>query len=293
MSDRTPVCLTIASSDSGGGAGIQADLKAFANAGVHGTSAIVGLTAQSTVAVTSIEPVSPEMIVAQVRTVVDDIDVSAVKIGMVGRRASIVAVAEALSLLPAGVPIVLDPVMVAESGARLLEASAHDTLVRELLPLVTVVTPNLPEALVLAGRRPDEVSADAPDELIADVAQAVAALGPRNVLITGGHRGQVHDVLLQSDGSITSFRGPRHPDGAAHGSGCTHSSTLAARLALGDDLERAAAVARRVAGDAVRRGLRDIGAGAGPVDVLDLPALRDRATLDAAEIPPTDRVATP
>ncbi|MBF6620886.1 MAG: bifunctional hydroxymethylpyrimidine kinase/phosphomethylpyrimidine kinase, partial [Patulibacter sp.] len=146
MSDRTPVCLTIASSDSGGGAGIQADLKAFANAGVHGTSAIVGLTAQSTVAVTLIEPVSPEMIVAQIRTVVDDIDVSAVKIGMVGRRESIVAVAEALALLPAGVPIVLDPVMVAESGARLLEPSAHDTLVSELLPLVTVVTPNLPEA---------------------------------------------------------------------------------------------------------------------------------------------------
>lgn len=292
MSDRTPVCLTIASSDSGGGAGIQADLKAFANAGVHGTSAIVGLTAQSTVAVTLIEPVSPEMIVAQIRTVVDDLEISAVKIGMVGRRESIVAVAEALSLLPAGVPIVLDPVMVAESGARLLEPSAHDTLVTELLPLVTVVTPNLPEALVLAGRA-GELSADATDELVVDVAQAVAALGPRNVLITGGHRGQAHDVLLQADGSVTTFPGERYPDGAAHGSGCTHSSTLAARLALGDDLERAAAVTRRVAGHAVRRGLRDVGAGAGPVDVLDLPALRERAARDAAEISATDRVAVP
>ncbi|MFA4928805.1 MAG: bifunctional hydroxymethylpyrimidine kinase/phosphomethylpyrimidine kinase [Patulibacter sp.] len=292
MSDRTPVCLTIASSDSGGGAGIQADLKAFANAGVHGTSAIVGLTAQSTVAVTLIEPVSPEMIIGQIRTVVDDIEISAVKIGMVGRRESIVAVAEALSLLPAGVPIVLDPVMVAESGARLLEPSAHDTLVTELLPLVTVVTPNLPEALVLAGRA-GELSADATDELVVDVARAVAALGPRNVLITGGHRGQAHDVLLQADGSVTTFPGERYPDGAAHGSGCTHSSTLAARLALGDDLERAAAVARRVAGQAVRRGLRDVGVGAGPVDVLDLPALRERAARDAAEISETDRVAVP
>jgi hydroxymethylpyrimidine/phosphomethylpyrimidine kinase len=292
MSDRTPVCLTIASSDSGGGAGIQADLKAFANAGVHGTSAIVGLTAQSTVAVTKIEPVSPTMIIEQVRTVVDDIDVDAVKIGMVGQREAIVAVAHALTLLPPGTPVVLDPVMVAESGARLLEPSAHDTLVAELLPLVTVVTPNLPEALVLAGR-PGAVGPEATDELVVEVARAVAALGPQNVLITGGHRGQAHDVLLRADGTVVTFPGERHPDGAAHGSGCTHSSTLAARLDLGDDLERAAAIARHVAGQAVRRGLRDVGVGAGPVDVLDLPALRERAARDAAAFSAPDRVAVP
>ncbi len=293
MSDRTPVCLTIASSDSGGGAGVQADLKAFAAAGVHGTSAIVGLTAQSTVAVTSIEPISPAMIVDQVRTVVADITVDAVKIGMVGRRESILAVAEALDLLPEGTPIVLDPVMVAESGARLLEADAHDTLVTVLLPLVTVVTPNLPEALVLAGR-PGAVAADAADDQVVGVARSVAALGPRNVLITGGHRGRAHDVLLDADGSVTTFAGVRHPDGAAHGSGCTHSSTLAARLALGDDLGRAAAVARQVAGDAVRRGLRDVGAGPGPVDVLDLPELRLRAERDAATVVPgPDPVGVP
>lgn len=292
MSDRTPVCLTIASSDSGGGAGIQADLKAFANAGVHGTSAIAGLTAQSTVAVTRIEPVSPAMIVEQVRTVVADIDVAAVKIGMVGDRESILAVAEALALLPEGTPVVLDPVMVAESGARLLETTAHDTLVSALLPLVTVVTPNLPEALVLAGRA-GQVDSDATDERVVEVARAVAALGPRNVLITGGHRGQAHDILLQADGSVVTFPGERYPDGAAHGSGCTHSSTLAARLALGDDLERAAAVARQVAGHAVRRGLRDVGVGAGPVDVLDLPALRDRAERQAATVTTPDRVAVP
>lgn len=292
MSDRTPVCLTIASSDSGGGAGIQADLKAFASAGVHGTSAIVGLTAQSTVAVTRIEPVPPAMIVEQIRTVVADIDIDAVKIGMVGRRESILAVAEALALLPQGTPIVLDPVMVAESGARLLEPSAHETLVSALLPLVTVVTPNLPEALVLAGRA-GEIGPEATDELVVEIASAVAALGPQNVLITGGHRGQAHDVLLQADGSVLTFPGQRYPDGAAHGSGCTHSSTLAARLALGDDLQRAAAVARLVAGHAVRRGLRDVGVGAGPVDVLDLPALRERAAREAAGVSATDRVTVP
>lgn len=292
MSDRTPVCLTIASSDSGGGAGIQADLKAFANAGVHGTSAIAGLTAQSTVAVTRIEPVSPTMIVEQVRTVVDDIDVAAVKIGMVGHHESIVAVSEALALLPEGTPVVLDPVMVAESGARLLEPSAHDTLVSMLLPLVTVVTPNLPEALVLAGRA-GEVGPEATDDMVVAVARSVADLGPQNVLITGGHRGRAHDVLLQADGSVVTFPGERYPDGAAHGSGCTHSSTLAARLALGDDLERAAAIARQVAGQAVRRGLRDVGAGAGPVDVLDLPALRERAARAAAASPATDRLSVP
>lgn len=292
MSDRTPVCLTIASSDSGGGAGIQADLKAFASAGVHGTSAIVGLTAQSTVAVTRIEPVPPAMIVEQIRTVVADIDIDAVKIGMVGRRESILAVAEALALLPQGTPIVLDPVMVAESGARLLEPSAHETLVSALLPLVTVVTPNLPEALVLAGRA-GEIGPEATDELVVEIASAVAALGPQNVLITGGHRGQAHDVLLQADGSVLTFPGQRYPDGAAHGSGCTHSSTLAARLALGDDLQRAAAVARLVAGHAVRRGLRDVGVGAGPVDVLDLPALRARAAREAAGVSATDRVTVP
>lgn len=292
MSARTPVCLTIASSDSGGGAGIQADLKAFANAGVHGTSAIAGLTAQSTVAVTRIEPVSPAMIIEQVRTVVDDIDVAAVKIGMVGDHESILAVAEALTLLPEGTPVVLDPVMVAESGARLLKATAHDTLVSALLPLVTVVTPNLPEALVLAGDT-SGVGSEATDDLVVEVARAVAALGPRNVLITGGHRGQAHDILLQADGSVRTFPGERYPDGAAHGSGCTHSSTLAARLALGDDLERAAAVARQVAGQAVRRGLRDVGVGAGPVDVLDLPELRERAERTATAFLATDRMAVP
>jgi hydroxymethylpyrimidine/phosphomethylpyrimidine kinase len=278
----TPICLTIAGSDSGGGAGIQADLKAFAAQGVHGTSAIAGLTAQNTTGVARIDAVAPEMIVAQARAVIEDLGVDAVKIGMVGSEPSIRAVVTALGLLPPGVPVVLDPVMVAESGARLLEADAQSAFVRELLPLATVVTPNLPEALVLAGRDEDPASVG-DDAAVVEIARAIQALGPENVLITGGHRGSADDVLLQADGTVTVLGGVRHPDGAAHGSGCTHSSTLAARLALGDDLPRAATVARHVAGEAVRRGLRDVGEGAGPVDVLDLPALRERAASRAED----------
>src|SRR3954468_21560545 len=148
---RIPVCLSIAGSDSGGGAGIQADLKAFAAASVHGTTAITAITAQNTEAVTAVEAVSPAMIVAQVRAVVEDLGVDAVKIGMLGSVATTEAVSRALDLVPPGTPVVLDPVMVAESGARLLEPDAQDALVSLVLARATVVTPNLPEARVLAG----------------------------------------------------------------------------------------------------------------------------------------------
>jgi hydroxymethylpyrimidine/phosphomethylpyrimidine kinase len=257
---RIPVCLSIAGSDSGGGAGIQADLKAFARAGVHGTTAITAITAQNTVAVTAVEAVSPAMIVAQVRAVVEDIGVDAVKVGMLGSVASARAVAEAFDLLPAGTPIVVDPVMVAESGARLLDEDAQAALVALVVARATVVTPNLPEARVLAG-----------DEMLEGeaLARAVHALGPQAVVVTGGHRGQAIDIVFDGE-RVVELAGPRYPDGAAHGSGCTHSSTLAARLALGDDLQGAAREAKRVASEAVRDGLRAIGAGAGPVDVLGL-----------------------
>jgi hydroxymethylpyrimidine/phosphomethylpyrimidine kinase len=290
MVARTPICLTIAGSDSGAGAGVQADLKAFAAQGAHGASAITALTAQSTVGVTRIDGVAPEMIVAQARAVVDDLGVDAVKVGMVGSEPGIRAVATVLRSLPGGVPVVIDPVMVAESGARLLEADAQAAYVRELLPLATVITPNLPEALVLAGRDEDPASI-ADDADVVAVARAIHAHGTANVLITGGHRESADDVLLLDDGTVVVFGGARHPDGAAHGSGCTHASTLAARLALGDDLPRAARVARFVAGEAVRRGLRDVGAGPGPVDVLDLPALRDRASRVADDVAPGAPVA--
>ena len=252
--------LSIAGSDSGGGAGIQADLKAFARAGVHGMTAITAITAQNTLAVEAVHPVPPETIVAQVRAVASDIGVDAVKIGMLGDVATIEAVARALDLL-GDVPVVLDPVMVAESGAPLLDPAASRALVEWLLPRATVVTPNLPEARALA---------EAGDELGADeLATRVHGLGPAAVVVTGGHGPSGEDVFF--DGRrLERIAGERHPDGAAHGSGCTHSSTLAARLALGDQPLEAARVARRVAAAAVRDGLRGLGGGAGPVDVLGL-----------------------
>ena len=257
-----PVCLSIAGSDSGGGAGIQADLKAFARARVHGTTAITAITAQNTREVTAVEAVSPKMIVAQVRAVVEDIGVDAVKIGMLGSVATAEAVSIALDLLSAGTPIVVDPVMVAESGARLLDRDAQDALVELVLARATVVTPNLPEARVLAG----DAGLDAEG-----LARAVHALGPAAVVVTGGHREEAVDVVFDGE-RVVEIAGERYADGAAHGSGCTHSSTLAARLAHGDDLLVAAREAKRVASEAVRDGLREIGKGAGPVDVLGLGA---------------------
>ncbi|MCA1656659.1 MAG: bifunctional hydroxymethylpyrimidine kinase/phosphomethylpyrimidine kinase [Actinobacteria bacterium] len=259
---RIPRVLAIAGSDSGGGAGIQADLKAFAACGVHGMTAITAITAQNTVGVKAVEAVSPELIVAQVDTVAEDIGVDAVKIGMLGDAATVAAVDRALDLLAPATPIVLDPVMVAESGARLLAHDAVQALVDRLLPRATVVTPNLLEARALAGAAPDEADAEA-------LARAVHALGPRNVVVTAGHRADSSDVLFDGE-RIVAIPGPDHPGGAAHGSGCTHSSVLAARLAHGDSPLAAAIVARDLAAAAVARGLREIGAGAGPVDVLGL-----------------------
>ncbi|HEX2103878.1 MAG TPA: bifunctional hydroxymethylpyrimidine kinase/phosphomethylpyrimidine kinase [Solirubrobacteraceae bacterium] len=255
-----PVCLSIAGSDSGGGAGIQADLKAFARAGVHGATAITAITAQNTVAVTDVEAISPAMIVAQIRAVVDDLGVDAVKIGMLGSVATTEAVSRGLNLIPTGTPVVVDPVMVAESGARLLEIDAERALIDLILPRATVVTPNLAEARVLAGDARLDVRG---------LARAVRALGPRAVVVTGGHRDEAVDVLYDGE-TVVEIAGERHADGAAHGSGCTHSATLAARLALGEDLETAAREAKRVASEAVRDGLREIGRGAGPVNALGL-----------------------
>ncbi|HTD09791.1 MAG TPA: bifunctional hydroxymethylpyrimidine kinase/phosphomethylpyrimidine kinase [Solirubrobacteraceae bacterium] len=290
--------LTIAGSDSGGGAGIQADLKAFARCGVHGMSAITAITAQNTLAVTGVHQVPPEMVLAQVRAVVSDIGVDAVKVGMLGSAEVALAVAQALDELPSGTPIVVDPVMVAESGARLLAADAQEALVREILPRTSVLTPNVPEARVLAGGRlqpgpidgagvesragEDSAGEGSAGEVLADedaemeaLARAVLALGPRVVVLTGGHRARAADLFLDpSDGSMVLIEGERYPDGAAHGSGCTHSSLLAAQLALGYTPLEAARRARVLAGEAVAHGLRDIGAGAGPVDVIGLAALR-------------------
>ena len=268
---RIPVVLSIAGSDSGGGAGIQADLKAFAHAGVHGTTAITALTAQNTQGVTGIHPVPPDFVVEQVRAVATDLGVGAVKIGMLGDAPVIEAVAKALDELDEGTPVVVDPVMVAESGARLLPPDAEQALIDLILPRATVVTPNMPEARALTRRAAPEARGGGREEEdeAAALARAVHALGPAWVVLTGGHRREATD-LVWNGRDLVQLPGERHPDGAAHGSGCTHSSTLAAHLAKGDDPLEAARAAKRAASEAVRNGLRELGQGAGPVDVLGL-----------------------
>ena len=273
---RIPAVLSIAGSDSGGGAGIQADLKAFAACGVHGMTAITALTAQSTVGVDRADAVEPDMIVAQVRAVAADIGVDAVKIGMLGDVATIDAVVEALGLVGAA-PVVLDPVMVAESGAVLLDPDARGALVDRVLPLATVATPNIAEARELTG-----LGAEASQE---ELARAVRDLGPEVAVVTGGHGDSGADLFFDGSEAV-EIPGPRHPDGASHGSGCTHSSALAAGLALGDSPLEAARRARAVAADAVAAGLRDIGAGAGPVDALAV-SQRGRDGAGAAAQPGT------
>ncbi|HEY2052467.1 MAG TPA: bifunctional hydroxymethylpyrimidine kinase/phosphomethylpyrimidine kinase [Solirubrobacterales bacterium] len=263
-----PAVLSIAGSDSGGGAGIQADLKAFARCGVHGMTAITALTAQNTVGVEAVEPVSPEMVIAQVRAVAEDIGVDAVKIGMLGDKATVAAVVEALKYV-GDAPVVLDPVMIAESGSRLLDDDACDALVNELLPLVTIATPNIPEARVLAG-----LGDDASQE---DLAKYVQGLGPAAVVVTGGHSDALVDLFYDGEEPV-EIPGERHPGAAAHGSGCTHSSAIAAFLARGAEPLQAAAAARQVASLAVGAGLEGLGKGHGPVDVFDLAA---RARADA------------
>ena len=261
MSSRpVPAVLSIAGSDSGGGAGIQADLKAFARCGVHGMTAITAITAQNTVGVAAVEAIAPETIIAQVRAVVEDIGVDAVKIGMLGTIATVEAVIEALGLI-GDVPVVIDPVMVAESGAALLDEDARQAVVERVLPLTAVATPNIPEARVLTG-----LGEGASQE---ELARGVRALGPRAVVVTGGHSLGLVDLFFDGKAPV-EIPGQRHPDGAAHGSGCTHSSALAAFLARGASPLQAAEAARRVASEAVGSGLRDIGQGPGPVDVFGL-----------------------
>ena len=255
--------LSIAGSDSGGGAGIQADLKAFARSGVHGMTAITAITAQNTVAVTAVHPVPGEVIVEQVRAVVDDIGVDAVKIGMLGSVATIEAVGEALDLV-GDAPVVLDPVMISESGARLLEEDAREALRAQLVPRAAVVTPNVPEACVLAGQ--DEAGAE-------QLVRAVHALGPRVVVLTGGHREEATDLFFDGE-RLVELPGERYEGGSAHGSGCTHSSALAAHLALGLNPLAAAKEAKRIASEAVRDGLKTVGQGPGPVDVFGLETVK-------------------
>ncbi len=252
-----PRVLTIAGSDSGGGAGIQADLKAFAAAGAHGMSAIVALTAQNTVGVTAVHELPAEFVVAQLEAVFADLGIDAAKTGMLFSRSVIDAVADFLTEHP--VPLVVDPVLVASSGARLLEEDAVGALVARLFPLATVVTPNLIEAEALVGAAGSR----------RDLAAALVGLGARAAIVTGGHGDPPVDHLYDGRDHI-EIPVERHEVRSTHGAGCTHSATLAALLARGLSLADAARGAARAAGDAVRNGFPDLGAGDGPVDVLDV-----------------------
>jgi hydroxymethylpyrimidine/phosphomethylpyrimidine kinase len=251
-----PRVLTIAGMDSGGAAGVAADLKAFARCGAHGMAAIVALTAQNTVGVRGIHEVPPDFVRAQIDAVLDDIGADAAKTGMLFSAELIEAVAEALA--PRDLPLVVDPVMLASSGSRLLLPDAVATLVGRLFPLATVVTPNLLEAQALTAMTTEDRVA---------LTERLVAMGARAALVTGGHGAEPVDHLF--DGSRhMAMPVARHDVAATHGAGCTHSAALAAGLAAGLPLAEAARQAAVIAGQAVEHGLPWLGGGDGPVHVL-------------------------
>jgi hydroxymethylpyrimidine/phosphomethylpyrimidine kinase len=257
----TPIALTIAGSDSGGGAGIQADLKTFSALGVYGASVIAALTAQNTKGVSGIFDVAPEFVRAQMDAVYSDMNVGATKIGMLARAEVIAAVAEGLRQNKAK-NIVLDPVMVATSGDLLLRPDAIETLREKLVPLALVVTPNLSEAAALSGEPP------AKDEAaMAKQGKAILRLGPQAVLVKGGHfeEGEAADLLIDSQG-VRRFAARRIATKNTHGTGCTLSSAVAAGLARGLPLAQSVALAKEYVNEAIAAadGLK-VGEGRGPV----------------------------
>ncbi len=259
MDNPPPVALTIAGSDSGGGAGIQADLKTFHAFGVFGCSALTAVTAQNTLEVTAVHAVPEEMVLEQIRAVASDIPPDAVKTGMLVSAALVETVAQAIAQhrLP---NYVLDPVMISTSGHRLLDREAEDVVRRKLIPLATVVTPNTDEASILTG-----LPVEAPSDL-AEAARAILDLGARAALVTGGHLAgdEVVDLLLTEEGEQVWSR-PRLDTTAGHGTGCTLSAALAAGLAAGRPLEDAV----ESAVDFVARALASapgLGGGRGPLN---------------------------
>ena len=251
--------LTVAGSDSSSGAGIQADLKTFAALGVYGTSVITALTAQNTREVAAVHEAPPDFIAAQIDAVVPDIRPDAVKTGMLSSAAIIAVVADKLRqyALP---NVVVDPVMVSKSGARLLREDAIDALVQMLLPLADVVTPNIPEAAELVGYRIRTYLQ------IQEAAREIHDMGPRNVVIKGGHREGETVVDTLFDGrDIHEFSGPRIHTTSTHGTGCTFASAIAAYLALGESIRDAVALAREYLEGALRNAY-PVGHGHGPVN---------------------------
>ncbi|WP_111558723.1 bifunctional hydroxymethylpyrimidine kinase/phosphomethylpyrimidine kinase [Paracoccus sediminilitoris] len=257
----TAIALTIAGSDSGGGAGIQADLKTFSALGVYGASVITALTAQNTRTVARVQPAGPAMIAAQIATVFDDLDIRAVKLGMLGDGPAIRAVAEGLA--GRDLPIVLDPVMVAKSGDALLADDAIDGLRALLLPRATLLTPNLPEAARLTGTPP----ARSRDQMHGQ-ALALMQMGAQAVLLKGGHgQGpQCHDLLMTPDDGPRWLSAPRHATRNTHGTGCTLSAAIAAELAKGWPLQDAVAAAHcYLQGAIAAADSLTVGQGHGPV----------------------------
>jgi hydroxymethylpyrimidine/phosphomethylpyrimidine kinase len=251
--------LTIAGSDSGGGAGIQADLKTFAAHGVYGTSAITAITAQNTVGVAMWEALSADLVTAQIEAVVSDIGAHAVKTGMLPNAAIVAAVAAAAEDLTMHL-LVVDPVMIAKSGDRLIDDDAVQTLKSELLRRAFLVTPNIPEAEALTGLRIDDA------ESLREAARRLVALGATSVIIKGGHLPSTDIVDLLYDGHrFTEFRAERVPGLSTHGTGCTFAAAMAAHLALGHQLEEAVPQVQQYIAGAIRHAPM-LGRGHGPMD---------------------------
>jgi hydroxymethylpyrimidine/phosphomethylpyrimidine kinase len=258
--DVTRIALTVAGSDSGGGAGIQADLKTFAALGVYGTSAVTAITAQNTLGVRAVHPLPPDVVGAQIAAVREDFDLAAVKVGMLATAGIVAAAARAL----AGLRIVYDPVMVASSGDALTGAGFLDAA-KTMLPLVELLTPNLAEA----ARLLDDRQASSESEMVAQ-GRALLELGPGAVLMKGGHLpGKAVDLLVTS-GGVRRFSGPRIETRNLHGTGCVLSSAIAAHIACGRDIvdavERAKAFTRR----AIENG-RELALGRGPGPLMPSP----------------------
>jgi hydroxymethylpyrimidine/phosphomethylpyrimidine kinase len=258
---KLPVVMTIAGSDSGGGAGIQADLKTFAALGVHGTSALTAITAQNTLGVTDIMELPPALVAAQIEAVMLDIGASAAKTGMLSSAEIIEVVANAITRFEI-TNLVVDPVMVAKGGARLLRDDAVDALRRHLLPLAAVVTPNLPEAEVLLGRpiRTHDERRQAARDLV--------ALGARAAVVKGGHADEQQAIDHFFDGTeLAELQSPRIATANTHGSGCVFSAAIAADLAKGSDSLAAVLLAKEFITGAIERSL-EVGRGHGPVNPM-------------------------
>jgi hydroxymethylpyrimidine/phosphomethylpyrimidine kinase len=260
MSLPTARVLTIAGSDSGGGAGIQADLKTMLAHGVHGMTVLTAVTAQNSVGVQGIWPLSPEAIQGQFRSVIDDIGVDAIKIGMLGSAETVACVADLIADLDRPVPVIVDPVCVSKHGDRLIDREAIGALRKLLFRYAMVITPNLDEAALLTGH-----SADTPAPALADL---LLADRPAWVLIKGGHReGDAIDYLKSQDGRDFSYRAVRDDNRHTHGTGCTLASALASQLALGRDVPQAMELAKAYVTGAIAGGFA-LGRGIGPTDHL-------------------------